>query len=102
MAPDTGPEHGFDTDTERSLDEQTGGLVSQLLLASARQVQGTMDSIQKITEDQRDDMARAYLKLYDAFEAIPEMTRSAYIDRVLYSHAHNRDHAERLVNPGSY
>lgn len=58
----------------------------------------TTDTIIKITEDQRDALARAYIDLYDSLADIPESIRTVQVDRLLRRGSVDRDTAERHLH----
>lgn len=92
-----GAETPYDVVLERQLDEGTGGLVSALMLASAREREWTMRRIEEGQQATIRDLAQSFAAMYDAFERIPEMQRTVYVDRVLTRYAYTREHADSLL-----
>ena len=97
MTQTQGTETPYDVALERSLDAGTGGLVSALMLASARDREWTLDRISEGQREQIREMTQAFAALYDSFERIPDMQRTVYVDRVLARFAHTRNHADEYL-----
>lgn len=80
------------------LDGDAAHLLAELVGHNVASLAHTTDSIIAITEAQRNDMAEAYIRLYDAIDRIPDMQRTTYMERQLSFGAHARDTAERYLH----